>query len=621
MKRLATVALITGLLLALLLGGRAEARPQDGHLTGSGHWVELPGTGRSWYGAQHLGGLTAYCADLMSASPRTASGWAEAPMGAPVPKQTGQATQGHVAYGNGAARVSAKEMAELSWALTRTGQSPSADVGAAVEHFVRVRTIDGSEQRDREAVRWAAVAKRHPTAGMEFERLSADAGRYAGPYSGTLTWAKRPTSADPTGRLMVEVRSHAGRSVPHLPVEVRASGALTISRTDGSTGAEGLALVDVTMARPGADPAAGAVEVTVSDLPGAAPRVFLPAERAVQRLMVAPATTSLTLSAGTSVEPRFTPRITTRTRDVVALAGEPAVDVVTVAQGRPGAEFSGTSTLYGPYPSLDALTSDGPAPHREVGTAEFAGVYGADGGAEVTTTALTFPGPGYYTWVESLAPAEFVTPPKAAPWPQRPETSIALEPAVATRLTPNGSAEAGVRVSDAITLSGVPGREVPDGTGLRVTATGRLAGPLPPVAGKGGGSTCDGLDWRRAETLARYEDVELPEDTLAGLAPATLHEPGCYSAEATVTIHHESRDAIVVEHALGHPDQTILVTAPPAPLPSPSPEPAPAASPEPTARPTVKPTPSATPTTARATIRASAPAKASPQPGLPSTGQ
>ena len=60
--------------------------------------------------------------------------------------------------------------------------------------------------------------------------------------------------------------------------------------------------------------------MTFSGLPGNAPRVFVPTERTVQRLVAAPATQAVSATAAASLEPRFTPQVSTRTRDVLALS-------------------------------------------------------------------------------------------------------------------------------------------------------------------------------------------------------------------------------------------------------------------------------------------------------------
>ena len=575
MRRFSVVALLFSLMLTVLIRpDTAGATPHDGPREGSGYTVAMPTTGRDWYGAYRMGETTAYCADLMSAPPRRATGWAEAPEGAPLVKQAGLAGSSTLPHGNGSVAATPADLADLSWVLTRSGQAPSADTGAAVEHFVRLRTVAGPDQAAREGARWSAVVAAHPGARAEFDRLTADAARFAGPYTAALEWERLPSLADPTGRLLASVVSRSGTLVPGVSLAVRGTGALTVTHAAAHTGTVP-AEVDVALALPAADPTEGSLEVTFSGLPGNAPRVFVPTERTVQRLVAAPATQAVSATAAASLEPRFTPQVSTRTRDVLALPGEPAVDVVTVSGGRPGAPFEGTTTLYGPFPSLDALRAATPQESPQVGTARFSGVYGADGGAEVHSDELTFPEAGYFTWVETLAAAPFVTPPPPPAWPQLPETSLVLSPEVSTELTPHGAKVPGVEASDSVALAGVPGVDVPDATELAVRVSGRLVGPVPP-RGTDGGLTCEGLDWSGAPVVGRYEDLVLapgPDGFVAaGLAHSALGLPGCYSADATVTITHPSRDPIVVRHELGHPTQTVLIAegtpqAPTAPRP------------------------------------------------------
>ncbi|HSO69919.1 MAG TPA: hypothetical protein VLQ67_09795 [Arachnia sp.] len=597
MKHSSAIALLIGVVMALLISpAPADARPQDGPLAGAGHTVSMPRTGRDWYGAYRMGPVTAYCADLMSAPPRRATDWMEAPAGTPLVKQSGLADDGALPHGNGTTTASADQLADVSWVLTHTGSSPSADTGAAVEHFVRLRTVDGAQQRARESARWAAVVAAHPAARTEFDRLTSEAARLAGPYTARLEWVSRPTLAAPTGRLWASVTSRAGHAVPGVTLAVKPTGAATVASAPSTTGTSGVADIGVTMAPPGSDPSVGDVSVTFAGLAGSAPRVFVPAERTVQRLLAAPTPESVVATVEASLAPHFTPTVTTRTRDVVAVAGEPAVDLVTVAGGRPGARFSGTSTLYGPFASLEDLAAASAADTQPVGEAVFSGRYGPDGSAEAASTSLRLPGPGYYHWVEALAPAEFVTPPSPPSWPQLAETSQVLAPTITTRLSPHGTARAGVEASDTLSLEGVPGVAVPDSTELAVSASGRIIGPVSPRQ-TDGGATCEGVDWSGGATVGRYDDVPLPGSAAGfeatGLAPTRLILPGCYSAEATVTVEHPSRAPILARHELGHPSQTVLITEEPQPTPTPTPTPTP-----------IK-----------------APAPEPPRPGLPSTGR
>ncbi|AQX16573.1 MULTISPECIES: hypothetical protein [Tessaracoccus] len=614
MRRLLALTLaLAGLIVVLAGAVPARARPQDGPLEQAGHLVVMPGTGRDWYGAYHVGGRTAYCADLMSAPPRQATAWREAPSGAPLIRQSGLARQSALPHGRGGAPVPARGMAELAWALTVTGESPGADTGVAVEHFVRLRTVGDEPQRRREAARWAAVVAAHPATRQAFAALDADARRFAGPYRIDLAWLRRPTLEDPSGEVEVTVRSAAGHGVPEVTVDVQADGSMSVRGRRSTTGADGTLRVQVRLAAPGASPASGTLTVTAAGLPGARPRVFVPTPATVQRLLAAPAPVSVSATVSATLEPRFSPTVTTRTRDPLALAGEPAVDIITVTGGRPGAEFRGDSTLYGPFATLDALSAASAEDAPVVGRAAFRGRYDAHGRAAVSTDdGLTYPGPGYYTWVETLEEARFVAPPPPPEWPQLAETSLALAPSVSTHLSATNT-DGGAVLSDSLRVTGVPGLEVPGGGRLSIVAQGRLLGPLAPRDGSAE-SKCDGLDWSRAPVAARYADLDLTggraADALAaeGLAAAATTLPGCYTADAVVSISHGSRPPVILTHEPGHPSQTVLVHAPEpspspeaapspeaTPSPSPTPEPTPPAEPTPSPVPTLEPTPEPTP--------------------------
>ncbi|MCG6566018.1 hypothetical protein, partial [Tessaracoccus sp. ZS01] len=561
-------ALIALFTFALMIP-TASARPQDGHLTDSGHMVALPGTGTNWYGAYHVDRQTAYCADLMADGPRNASSWVQAPAGYVLRKQN---RASHGTHGNGSAAATDRELAELAWVLMATGQQPAPDIGAAVEHFVRLRTIDGAHQQAREEQRWGAVVTAHPGARAQFDRLEREARLYAGPYTLEFNWQVRPSRKSPTGHVIVAVRSAAGVAVPHRAFSVAGSGNLQIVEAPTSTGEGGGAHVRVSLPSPEESTVRGTLSVQVRGLPGARPKLYLPQPATVQRLLAAPDLVKLNDSVSVELKPEvFHPTLTTRTRDVIAHSGAPAVDIVTLTKGRPGAEFTGTSALYGPFASLAELKASSRSDAPLVDTATFSGSYDAHGDAEVATTELRFPEAGYYTWAESLDARPTVVPPAPPAWPQLPETSVVLNPSVTSVLTADGArepAEVGTVLADRIDLGGIPpGLEVPGSDEpLSVSVSGRIAGPVAAVR-TAAGDSCEAADWTDAATLVEYEDTAWTGESLDGLARSTPTTPGCYSAEATVTIRHGTATVGTSRHPLGVPEQTILVT--PAPRPTP----------------------------------------------------
>ncbi|MCC2592209.1 hypothetical protein LKO27_02070 [Tessaracoccus sp. OS52] len=573
-----------------LVPGLADARPQDGVKAGSGYRMPTRNHPEHWYGAQRVGEVTAYCIDLNSGPPREASAWTEY-SNYTLFKQTGWGGP-RGKHGNGPNKTSVGQLAEISWILHETGAAPAPDVAAAVEHAVRVRTIDGGRQVSKEAQRWAAVTAAHPGALREFERLQQEAARLSGPYTMDVTWTRRPDAADPTGELRVRVLSAAGHPVPDRPLTVTTGGDLALRSADGSTGHDGIAHVRIELDRPLERAVTGTVAAKVAGIPGALPRLFVPAEDTIQRMIAAPGSVAMDWEHELTLEPvPWTPEVTTRTRDVIAQPGAAAVDIVTVTGGRPKARFSGSTTLYGPFSSLSELAAAGPSTAPEVGVARFEGAYDEDGKAQVHSSSVPFGPPGYYMWVERLDEAPLVIPPAAADWPQVSETSLVVAPVLSSELLLDGEAVTGVGVSDSLTLSGVPGRAVPNSDKpLLATVSGELLGPVQPTPQL----ECESVDWTGAPLLARYEEVAMDSGSISELLPRTLLQPGCYSASARLVLSHEDQVVAEFSHPPGAPTQTVLVKSPPVPGPPTQPPPA-APPPATTMPPTSYPPEAATP--------------------------
>lgn len=592
------VTLVMGFMLLPIL---ADARPSDGVKQGSGHPMPTRHHPEHWYGAQHVGDVTAYCIDLNSGPPREASSWTEY-TNYTLFKQTGWGGP-RGAHGNGPNKTLVGQLAELSWILHETGPAPSPDVAAAVEHAVRVRTIDGTQQESKEAERWGAVSAAHPGVVSEFNRLQREAAQFAGPYQLEVAWAKRPDAGDPRGQFRVTVMSASGRPVPNRPVTVIPAGGLSVTDADASTGPDGIAQVHIQLEQPFDQAVTGSVSVQVASIPGAIPRLFVPAEKTIQRMIAAPHPVTLEWSHQVRLDPvPWTPSVTTRTRDVIAEPGSQAVDIIMLEGGKPGGSFTGTTTLYGPFATMAELTAADPESAPVVGTATFEGVWDAAGNAEVHSTPLQFGEIGYYSWRERLAPSALVVPPPLPSWPQTPETSVVIAPSVTTQLQVVGEPEPGVEVSDSLKLTGVPtDRTVPGSEEiLRITASGELLGPMPAQE-VDGQPRCDAVAWSKAPVVTRYEDEEVLGDQLSGLLPSILQLPGCYTASATVRVHHAGAVVAEFEHPPGLPSQSVHVgetppppATPPPATPPPTETPPPAETPPPT-EPSPTPTPSPPP--------------------------
>lgn len=562
----ALLGLLTLAMILLPVPPYASARPQDGALDGSGYSVDLPPTGRGWYGAYHVGDVTAFCTDLNSGPPRKASGWTE--ISEPgFRKQSGWSADA-AGHGSSDVSVSDVELARMAWALQTVGRNPAPAVAAAAEHLVRRLTILGPQQEARESTRWAAVVNAHPEVSAEYERLAEAAENLAGPYRLSAEWSPRPTSEEPTGSLVVEVRAASGLPVPGVTITARGLGGVTVSGTEAVTTSDGRVRLGVDMDDPGEVGVTGTVEVTAAGLPATRPRLFVPDEPTVQRLVAAGATESLDWDEELRLAPlSWQPKVETRTKDPLALPGQDAVDVVTIAGGRPGATFSGTTRLYGPFETLEALTGSSQEAAHLVGTATFTGVYGPDGGARVDSTSLTFGEPGFYTWVEELQGAPQVVAPAPPAWPQESETALVISPnltsVLATGEGTTGSARPESIVTDSIRVTGLPtSRAVPASTEpIRPVLSGRLLGPIPAI-GEGPSAGCAGIDWSGAPVVADYDGLDPTDDDLTGLLESTLAAPGCYTATARLEISLGSSLITSVDHPAGLPEQTLLIRAP-----------------------------------------------------------
>lgn len=299
-------ALIVALCFVWFPRGSADARPEDGILPGSGLMVAMPKTGTNWYGAYQVGTATGYCIDLQSAPPKRASAWRTSQPQI-ITKQYEKAPSGYTPHGKGPHTVSQTDRAQITWVLHTTGRAPSAVVGAAVEHFVRVRTLDGAGQKAREAVRWQAVTKASPEAARRYEQLEADARRFAGPYRAELTWVSAPTADEPTGQIRARVLSSANVPLPDQQFRITAEGAVTVHNVPDTTSAKGEALIDVSMESPRDQPISGAIDLVFSDLAGTTPVLYTPVETTVQRIVSAPPPISVSADLSVSLKPKATP--------------------------------------------------------------------------------------------------------------------------------------------------------------------------------------------------------------------------------------------------------------------------------------------------------------------------
>lgn len=257
----------------------------------------------------------------------------------------------------------------------------------------------------------------------------------------------------------------------------------------------------------------------------------------------------------------WTPEATTRTSDQLVTGPDALTDTVVVSGGKPGAAFTGSANLYGPF-DTDPSASGGidltDAP--TVGTVEFAGTYDADGKAEVTTPPVNISEPGFYVWAETID----AVPGVSERWQQitamATETSVNMQPTIHTMVN-DQMVLPGHTISDRVELAGLV--NAVGGKPVTNIVTGSLYGPVAPVEG-----SCKLVDWKGAPVAATLPSTTVdaaPDGTarLDGYGAHVVTEPGCYTYAETLTSTVEGDDTpVVVEHEPGHEAQTTVALTP-----------------------------------------------------------
>ena len=550
-------AACTAVLLALLsMGQPAFARPQDGIMRGSGFNY----SGHSgWYGAYHLGDLTAYCADLNSRGPSHASGWTKLPESSRIYKQTGWG-KGEGPYPTSGPALSQREEAELSYALYHYGRGSTSQLrGVAMEHFVRVRTIAGSEQVNREKVRWETLAlKAVPGAKAEFERISAQARKYSGPFKVELDWTQKPTKVGEQGTAKLRLVSGSGVGVPGAKIDISTYKLDVLQKAERTNGA-GEITVKV-RANAAGEPQLSA---WAKGLASARPVVWLPTNRSanVQRLVTASAaTTANKLIRAKVVNPEkpetFTPEVSTRTSQQLVSGETQLTDAVMVSGGKPGAAFTGKTTLFGPFEKDPSRSHTDLKGAPVVGVSTFKGTFDKAGKASVTSSPQTVSKSGFYVWSEQLDGSKDWESTPPAP-PRESETSVHVNPSISTKVNAQ-KVKPGATLVDTVTVTGIVDQV--GGKKVTNTVTATLYGP---VTGRGG--SCEAVDWKEAPVASKIPAFEVTSDQSVYegvgefVVPDDASTGDCYTYAETLTVTAKDEKQIVVTHAPGHVTQTALV--------------------------------------------------------------
>lgn len=383
--------------------------------------------------------------------------------------------------------------------------------------------------------------------------------KFAGPYTATLAAAPAKVTEGKAVNATFTLKSAAGNPMPNVPVTISWPQGDPTS-VKGTTNASGQFTGAFTA--PAGTTSTTLTASTGAVLPGL-PVFLRPSDSDAQRTMVAGAPVPASASATVATTPvvKTTPSVSTQTSNVVAAPGDSLHDIVKVTGGVPGAAFTGTSTLYGPLATQPVSPSaTAPAGTPVVGTATFAGTYGASGNANVSTTALKIPAsakPGYYVWQEQLAGTATSNPVRGR-FGVNTETSVVMKPTVATKVSAQ-KANVGDTISDTVTVGGI--YTTVGGKTIVHTITGVLAGPVAPVNGK-----CDAVDWAKAKTRPITSLAITKNGDVTGVDEHTVTAAGCYSYGETLTsvLQGVTKPVSVVQHPVGQtPQTTVVAPAPP----------------------------------------------------------
>ncbi|MFE1318049.1 hypothetical protein [Kitasatospora phosalacinea] len=298
-----------------------------------------------------------------------------------------------------------------------------------------------------------------------------------------------------------------------------------------------------------------------------------PAAR-VQSMMLATAVPLTGKSERTlTLVPGDPPRLASQVSAAVLTSGAPVSDTFDVTGLRGPATL--TATLYGPLPVPGGADGDcGQAGWDGAGLPVDA-VYDPvplTGDGRAVLPDRTTGEPGCYSFGARLQPADagpVDVPPGDATETFRVDPRPV--PPVLT-LTTRASASTlpvGREVTDTLTVTGItPGRTVH----LEPT----LYGPLAPAPD----GDCAGLDWTAPDlpVTARLAPHDLTADGSVTTEAVRLTAAGCYSFGTVLTHDVLTGGQEPVEHGLGNPEETLLLTAAPSPSPSPSPSPHPSPS-------------------------------------------
>ena len=447
--RLLAVGLAASLAGIIVCAGAASAASQS---KGYGQMK----AGDVWYGNYKNGTERGYCGDPIAGGANlyapTANGGtsygAVTPTSSWNPKTTGVGA------------LSATNVHRLAYVLSVHGQTNSNAQAAHVSYAVRTFVASPGGAKG-SAVPYAGDIK---TEGV---KLVGEAKKYAGPYA-------------ITPKLSVTADKQAATLTGYRPIS--ATGA-TMTGYAGTLTVTGPGVFDSNNETTMTAPADGravtiratgdgtvTVKVTYDKLPTTGLYYRKPANDKYQRILISGRTAPVSGTATTTVDALNQPKVITQASDQVATAGSELTDTLVVSDLAPGSTVTVTSTLYGPFSSGPAESPTPPAGAAVAGTASTEVMAGPDGTTTAVTRPITIETSGYYVWFETTD----ATPENAA-WPgqfgQASETTLVKWTPIVTTETSQQRATPGARLTDTLTVTGLPPR-----TQVEVTST--LYGPF-----------------------------------------------------------------------------------------------------------------------------------------------
>ena len=225
------------------------------------------------------------------------------------------------------------------------------------------------------------------------------------------------------------------------------------------------------------------------------------------------------------------PKVTTQVSSQRVRPGDELTDTV-IVEGLGEESATVSASLYGPFPSRQAISCD--APPLWTGTVE------ARGDGRYLTAPVKLPAGGYYTYRESIAGTDFVRPTQTQCGDVA-ETSVAVgAPAVRTQISDQATAP-GAQITDTAVVTGL-------GV-LQATVNVELWGPYPSREAM----TCTGTPFWTGSFVANGDGTYTTP-------PVTLDRAGYYTYRESIPAT-EAYDA--AQTGCGEAPETTITTATP----------------------------------------------------------